>query len=142
MRRWFLPAGLAVAAAVWAAWPVAPPLPTPVAAAADPSPATPSPPEFIAPGTVVEPNDHPGWSHLVLKSRPRIRPDQRDKVNDLTARMAAWMVTATLADVKKTESGYALRAVGVGLGAQAKGKDTVITPDTGAKLGGRHRLGR
>jgi hypothetical protein len=137
MRRWLLPAGLTapVALAAWAAWPGSPPLPAPVAAAADPAAPAPALPETVAPGTVVEPNDHPGWSHLVLKSRPRIRADQRDKVNDLTARMAAWMVTVTLADVQKTDAGYALRAVGVGLGAKAKGKDTVITADTGAKFG-------
>jgi hypothetical protein len=114
-------------------WPETTPPPMPVLAAAHPP--APIRVDTIPPGTVAEPNNHPGWSHLVLKSRPRIRADQRDKVNDLTARMASWLITVFLADVAKTESGYHLRAVGLGLGAQAKGQDTVITAETGAKLG-------
>jgi hypothetical protein len=97
------------------------------------------PADPIAPGTVIEPKDHPGWSDLVQKSKPKLRPDQVGKVNDLTARMSGWMITAFLADVQKvnTPAGprHQIRAVGLGLGSAVKGKDMVFTADTADKVG-------
>lgn len=122
------------AVAAWAAWPNAS-----TSQRAPEYDLTAAAPEEIKPGTVVDPKNHPGWSDLVLKSQPRIRPDQVGKVNDLTARMAGWMITAMLADVQKADAAggprHRIRAVGVGLGTAIKDKDTVITPETGDRFG-------
>lgn len=127
---------VAFAAAVvgWALWPV--PEPTP-ALAADYD-VTASKPDRIAPGTVVAESAPDGWSHLVLKSLPRVRPAEKKKVTDLAARMSAWMFTAVAADVVKSADApptFRLRAVGLGLGTAVNGADTVITPETGKKFG-------
>ena len=75
------------------------------------------PPEAIPPGTVVGSGAPPGWSHLVLKSQPRIRALEAGRVNAQTARMASWMFTAFLADVRPDDAGrHRLRAAALGLG--------------------------
>jgi hypothetical protein len=96
------------------------------------------PPDAIPPGTVIDRTAPPGWSHLVIKSKPRIRPDQRPLVNDLTARMAGWMFTAFLADVRPDDTGrprHRLRTVALGLGCTVDGRDVVITPEAAAEHG-------
>jgi hypothetical protein len=97
------------------------------------------PPEAIPPGTVVGQTPPEGWSNIVIKSLPRVRPADRPKVKDLVARMAEWMFTAFLADVRSDPSGSPprrLRAVALGLGCSVHGRDTIITPENpaGAKL--------
>lgn len=133
-RRLLLPAIPVLAVVVWAVWPI--PAPTPILAADYDVTAT--KPEIIAPGTVVGNTAPEGWSHLVLKSLPRVRPSEKDKVNDLAARMSGWMLTVLTVDVAKSADNpprYRFRTVGLGLGTSIKGKDTVITPDTGKKFG-------
>lgn len=104
------------------------------------------PPEAIAPGTAVERGPPAGWSHLVIKSLPRVRASEIPKVprnplvsRDTLVRMTAWMFTAFAADVVREEQGshsrYKLRAIGLGLGASANGRDTVFTADTAAQFG-------
>ncbi len=96
-------------------------------------------PDTIPPGTVIDQSAPAGWSHLVLKSLPRVRPEHRDKLNALTVRMSAWMFTAILADVRPVEERggvrFHLRSVALGLGASAGGRDTIITPETAAQFG-------
>lgn len=139
--------------AVWAAWPTATPLPdwspeyapdpspaAPPSPSAAPVPAaydlTPKPPAEIAPGTVVGTTAPAGWSHLVIKSLPRVRADQRAGLPELTVEKAGWMFTAFLADVGRGPDGsFALKRVGLGLGAKGKGRDMVVTSETGRKLG-------
>ena len=151
--------GLLAAGVVWATWPEAPP-------PADwsskdynttPRPAeTPSllpgaefavtydltsrPADELTPGTLVEKGPPPGWSHLVIKSLPRIREDQKKGLAALTIDKASWMFTAFLANVKKETSGaqsrYCFDKAALGLGAKAKGRDTILTAETGRKLGG------
>ncbi|AWM36447.1 hypothetical protein GobsT_57490 [Gemmata obscuriglobus] len=102
---------------------------------------TAGPPEMIAPGTVVEQGPPKGWSHLVVKSLPRVRESEKARVpaapligRDLTVRMAGWMFTAFAADVTRESTGpaapYRLRAIGLGLGAQGTNGDTVVTSET------------
>lgn len=103
-------------------------------------------PEIIAPGTVVDRSAPAGWSHLVIKSLPRVRESERERVpsvpvvgRDLTIRMAAWMFTAFAADVVKEEHGgaarYRLRAIGLGLGAKGPQGDVVVTSATARQHG-------
>lgn len=121
---------------VWATWPDSVPPPDWSAEydlAAHPA-------EPIAPGTVVGSGPLDGWSHLVIKSLPRVRDDQRAGLPALTVEKASWMFTVFAADVVAEQQGphtrFKLRAVGLGLGAAVKGKgDVVLTSDTGRKLG-------
>jgi hypothetical protein len=138
---------LVVAAAVAglagvAAWAVRPP-PTPPAEWAPEYDTSAKPPDLLSPGTVVGSSAPAGWSHLVIKSLPRVRPDQvpvlRKQFNALTTaegvRLSAWMFTAFAADVRPDDRGHHLRAVGLGLGTNADGRDTIITPGTAAEYG-------
>ena len=119
-----------IGAAGWVAWPAAP-IPAPEWQAE--YDVTSRPPEAIPPGTVVGREPPPGWSRIVIKSLPRVRPSDRAKVSDYTARMAGWMFTAFLADVRDEPGGSPprkLRAVAFGLGCSVPGQgDTVVTPE-------------
>src|SRR5262249_4666492 len=98
-------------------------------------------PEDIAPGTIVGSSAPAGWSHLVIKSFPRVRDDQREGLHSLTIEKASWMFTAFTADVVREDAGgkprYRLRAIGLGLGTRraSDGQDVVITPATAAEYG-------
>ncbi len=99
--------------------------------------------ESISPGTVVERSPPVGWSHLVIKSLPRVRASEEAKIPFLarseTLRMTRWMFAVFVADVRPetrgNETRYQLRAVGLGLGTSVGGKDIVITPETAASHG-------
>jgi hypothetical protein len=104
------------------------------------------PPDAIAPGTALERGPPAGWSHLVIKSVPRVRASEVPKLprnplvsRDTLVRMTSWMFTAFAADVVREEHGaharYKLRAIGLGLGASANGRNTVFTADTAARFG-------
>jgi hypothetical protein len=128
------------AAAAWYLWP-APPAPPPEWAAA--YDVTARPPEPIRPGTVVGAAPPDGWSHLVIKALPRVRPGEEKNVPPLarsqTVRMTRWLFTAFTADVRPETRGgetrHHLRAVGMGMGAAAGGRDVVVTPETAAEHG-------
>jgi hypothetical protein len=98
------------------------------------------PADLIPPGTIVETKAPPGWSHLIIKSLPRIRDDQKDFLPALTVDKASWMFTAFLANVAKESVGgrtrHRFQKLGLGLGAAAaKERDTILTSDTAAKFG-------
>jgi hypothetical protein len=121
---------LTVAFIAWVCWPHSTPEPTHA-------------PETIAPGTVVGQVAPEGWTHLIIKSLPRVRPGEESKIPLLTrgqsVRMAAWMFTVFAADVRLEHKGgkthYQLLRVGMGLGTNRGGRDIVITPETAAEHG-------
>lgn len=145
--------GLCVAGWVWATWPAAPPPPDwsgeyntapppPEAGSPDGSDGydlTARPPEQIAPGTVVDRTAPKGWSHLVIKSLPHVREDQKKGLPALTVEKAGWMFTAFTADVVPDDRAgrkrFRFRAAGLGLGANVNGRDTILTPDSKDHLG-------
>ncbi|MCI0705048.1 MAG: hypothetical protein L0241_28645 [Planctomycetia bacterium] len=103
-------------------------------------------PEMIAPGAVVESSAPAGWSHLVIKSLPRVRASEVSRVpspfglgREYTVRMASWMFTAFAADVVPERQGehtrFRLRAIGLGLGTKINARDTIITPETASTFG-------
>ena len=102
-----------------------------------------APPETIAPGTVIGTGPPDGWSHLVLKSLPRVKPGAEANIPALwrsrTVRMMTWMFTAVVADVRPETRGgetrHRLTRVGLGLGTSVGGKDVIITPETAAAHG-------
>jgi len=127
---------VALAYVLWPA-PFAPP------AWADDYDVTARPPETLPPGTVIGTAAPDGWSHLVIKSLPRVRPGEEAKVpplaRSLTVRMTRWMFTAFVADVRPVRHGrhtrYHLRAVALGLGTTVNGQDVVVTPQTAKQHG-------
>ena len=100
-------------------------------------------PQAIAPGTTVGQAAPKGWSHLVIKSLPRVRSGEEVQIplliRDQSVRMASWMFTVFTADVRPEHegqtSGYRLVRVGMGLGTNSGGRDIVITPETAAEHG-------
>jgi hypothetical protein len=107
---------------------------------------TAQPPEQIAPGTPVGSGPPPGWSHLVIKSLPRVKPSEIPRLpknplvdRDGLVRRVGWMFTAFTADVVPERQGghtrYRLRAIGLGLGATINGTDTVLTVESAASRG-------
>ena len=146
--------GFAVAGVVWATWPEQPSLvdwspeynttPRPLEKSSYISADSPvaydlvtKPADALEPGTIVEKSAPKGWTHLVIKSLPRIREDNKKGIPELTVEKASWMFTAFLANVSKDENGrYRFDKAGLGLGAKAKSADTILTAETGRKLGG------
>lgn len=151
-------AALIAAGVVWAIWPAAPVPPDwsnqyNTAGTPDPSADSPGelldipatydlvsrPADSLPPGTIVESKPPRGWSHLVIKSLPRIRDDQKANLSALAVEKASWMFTAFLADVsKETVAGrtrHRFNKLGLGLGASANGRDTILTSETAVKLG-------
>jgi hypothetical protein len=94
---------------------------------------------MIRPGTVIASSAPAGWTHLVLKSKPRLPDDQKKLVNDMTARLAVMVFTACTADVRAETVGgvpqYRLVRLGYGVGTTVKGQDMILTADTEAQLG-------
>src|SRR5919201_2071185 len=78
----------------WALWR---PSPTPPALPAEYD-LTSRPISLIPPGTVIGRTAPPGWSHLIVKSLPRVAAADRGEVSGLVARLASFLFTVTLAD--------------------------------------------
>jgi len=129
----------ALCVGAWYLWPSAAPAPV---WAADYDVAT-RPPEALPPGTVVGDSAPHGWSHLVIKSLPRVRAGEESKIPLLarsqTVRMTRWMFTVFVADVRPEMRGdvtrYQLRAIALGLGTTVDGRDVVITPEAATNHG-------
>ncbi len=95
--------------------------------------------EAIKPGTVVGETAPSGWSHLLLKSYPRLDETEKKKVNGLTASLAQIVTTVSVADVQATQVGnqkkYVLARIGIGIATAIRGRDTIVDPDTHERLG-------
>jgi hypothetical protein len=95
--------------------------------------------EFIRPGTVVEDRPPAGWSHLILKSQPRLPEPERRKVGETAAALATMVFTATTAAVELDDQAggkpYRLARLGVGVGVNVRGRDTIVSPETQRALG-------
>lgn len=126
-------------AAAWFLWPS----PTPAPEWANDYDVAARAPDTIKPGTVVGTSAPDGWSHLVIKSLPRVRPGEEQNIpasfRTKTVQMTRWMFTVFAADVRPEvrgkETRYHLRAVGLGLGTNVGDRDVVITPETAAAHG-------
>ena len=91
----------------------------------------------IAPGTRVPDRPPPGWSHLVVKSVPRLASGDLGSLPDSARATATLFRTAILADVAPPgrSRGAALLRVGVGNCLPVRGHDTVVTPASLPPLG-------
>lgn len=95
--------------------------------------------ELIAPGTVIGEDPPKGWSHLVIKTCPRVETGDVDALPALGHRLAAMLVTTAVADVQRdptqTSTPYVLQRVGVGVGMSIDEKDVILSPKTAKPLG-------
>ena len=95
--------------------------------------------ELIRPGTVIGSQAPAGWTHLVLKSWPRLPDNQKKLVNEMTARLAVTFFTATTADVVAEDvqgaRQFRLSRLGFGVGSRVRGRDMILSPATEAQLG-------
>jgi hypothetical protein len=102
---------------------------------------TPQPIEHILPGTVIGDGPPPGWSHLIIKSHPRPGAGDTQRLTPATAALASFLFTAFVADVRRERGDgptrYRLHSLAMGLGTNINGKDTILSPDTQARLGAR-----
>jgi hypothetical protein len=126
----FGPAALGLAG--WAAWPASSSSRPTWTAEYDVSS---RPPEAIPPGTIIDRGAPAGWSHLVVKSLPRVRESERPKIRATTAKYAEWMFTAFVADVRAEGGRNRICNVALGLGCEVEGQHTIITPESGAECG-------
>jgi hypothetical protein len=113
-------------------------VPAPVTSAQKPVPSIRAV-DLITPGTVIDRSAPKGWTHLVLKSQPRLPDKEKRKVGDTTGRLATLVFTATAAVVEPYDAGdgrrYRLAKLGLGVGVNIAGKDVIVSPDTQARLG-------
>jgi hypothetical protein len=87
---------------------------------------------LVAPGTRVKDEPPRGWSHLVLKSIPRLESGDLDTLPSFASATATLFRSVILADVRPGPGGgapYRLARVGLGLCVPAGGVDTVVIPD-------------
>ncbi|MGO9601752.1 MAG: hypothetical protein ACLP7Q_27585 [Isosphaeraceae bacterium] len=93
----------------------------------------------IKPGTFVGRKPPKQWSHLVIKSLPRLSSGDLNTLPDTALRTAALFRTVILADVKslpQEPQRYVLRRIGVGLCApNRQGRDVVVEPSWDARVG-------
>lgn len=103
-------------------------------------------PETIASGTEIGRSPPVGWSHLVIKSLPRVKPGEEARVptplgfgRERVVKQAAWMFTAFTADVVPERQGertrFRLRAIGLGLGTTVNGRDLVLAVEDAERVG-------
>ncbi len=150
-------AGLACAAVTyWAYWALAAePTPAPwnrAAPATVPAPATGSAPAAVSvdvvpreiaripPGTVVADRAPSGWTHLVIKSNPRIADASRKDVSELIARLATLVSSIIVAEVRAEpqappDARFRLARVAVGLATDIEGRATVVSNESYERVG-------
>lgn len=93
---------------------------------------------LVQPGTVVAERAPSPYTHLIIKSRTRLHPSDRQHVSASTAQMASLVFTTMLAQVRPYDDAgqqrYQLGRVAVGLGTPVGTRHMVLTPDTTSSL--------
>jgi hypothetical protein len=96
--------------------------------------------ELIEPGTVVEEGPPKGWSHLIIKSAPRLRPADDGRVSSTTRYLSTFLTTAFVAHVEPVRAPngparHQLCKVALGVCTKINDQDVVVSPDTQRPLG-------
>jgi hypothetical protein len=85
---------------------------------------------LLTPGTQVDRKMPAGWSHLVLKSLPRLASGDLNTLPGMATSTATMFHTVILADVRPTgveaDRRFVLRRIGLGLCVPVRGQDTVV----------------
>src|SRR4051794_13584392 len=92
----------------------------------------------LEPGTRVGEGPPSVWSHLVVKSLPRLASGDLASLPGSARETSALFRTLIVADVldaRKGGSGFELRRVGVGLCLPVRGEDTVVSSSSLRRLG-------
>lgn len=98
---------------------------------------------LIPPGTAIDKSPPTNWSHLIVKSHPRICDADVAKAGDMTSKLSSIIFTAFVANVKldpKNPKAYRIDRIAVGIGTNIDGTDVVISPDTQKKQGAKFGL--
>ena len=95
---------------------------------------------YLQPGLLIGDKPPEGWSHIVVKSLPRLASGDTDSLPKGAAKTAAYFRTVILANVKPVdvdEQDFELTKVGIGICVPQKGqnKDIVVTADRQEALG-------
>jgi hypothetical protein len=95
---------------------------------------------YLQPGLLIGDKPPEGWSHLVVKSIPRLASGDVDSLPSDAAKTAAYFHTVILANVKSVnidETEFELTQIGVGICVPQKGqdKDIVVAADRLEALG-------
>jgi hypothetical protein len=94
---------------------------------------------LLAPGTRVDAGPPPGWTHLIIKSVPRLASGDLDTLPGMASATAALFRTVVLAEVRPAGEGpdrrFVLRRVGLGMCLPVRGHDTVVMRDSLAAQG-------
>jgi hypothetical protein len=94
---------------------------------------------LVAPGTQIDTAPPPGWTHLVLKSVPRLASGDLDTLPGMASSTATMFRTVVLADVRPVGAGpdrrFVLRRIGLGMCLPVRGHDTVVMRDSLATQG-------
>lgn len=101
----------------------------------------PRPLSLIEPGAVINAEPPANWSHLIIQSHPRVCAGDLDDISKSYIKMARLISSAILANVIRntTDNGPPFRLGNVAVGSSMKihGNNTIVTPKTYKKLGGR-----
>ena len=94
---------------------------------------------LLKPGTQVDTAPPPGWTHLILKSVPRLASGDLDTLPGTASSTATLFRTVILADVRPVGAGadrhFVLRRIGLAMCVPVKGHDTVVMRDSLAAQG-------
>jgi hypothetical protein len=95
---------------------------------------TPTRIELIPPGTIIGDKVPEPWTHLIVRSQPRVTDGDIDEVSRNQIRLAETFSMSTVARVERvSQSGaptYRLARLASGLGVHSAGGDTIVSPDT------------
>jgi hypothetical protein len=93
----------------------------------------------IRAGTVIGAAAPKNWSHLVIKSQPRVAQGDVNDVSQLTLSLARLLSVSIVANIEANDVGkhphYVLDRVALGLGTRIGGRDVIINSDTQSQLG-------
>jgi hypothetical protein len=89
----------------------------------------------IPAGTVIGDGPPAGWSHLIIKSRPRPGTGDFRQVSADNTRLAGFLFTAIVANVSAQGGRQRLDRLAVGMGTRVGDEDVIVTPDSQARLG-------
>ena len=84
---------------------------------------------YLQPGLLVGDKPPEGWTHLVVKSMPRLASGDKDSLPSDAAKTAAYFRTVILANVKPLnvdENDFELTQIGIGICVPQKGQDEDI----------------
>ncbi|WP_417730707.1 hypothetical protein [Rosistilla oblonga] len=90
----------------------------------------------LRPGTIVDQGPPEGWTHLIVKSFPKVASGDVDKIPERDSQLASLMFTALAARTQQTQDGsWQLAEVATGAGTSVRGRDMIVSSDTQQQLG-------